>query len=227
MLRDIALTRAYQRSSRLPDAGQDSPDPSRFAVAALRPLSPEQLGWSVLQVTGRLPSRLERTERKMKEAAQKETQQKDENKQEPEDSVEVKPEDDASPADLGWQVHKKVYGDLQRELTTLFTVFSRLPGQLDNGFQPSVDQALFLLNSEQMLKFMKDSVLLDRLSHLENLDGLTDELYLAVLSRRPTDQERAEVARLFEGAVDRKQRYEVIRRIVWGQLLSAEFRLNH
>jgi hypothetical protein len=228
MLCEIALTRAYQRSSRLPDADQSSPpDPSRFAVAALRPLSPEQLGWSVLQVTGWLPSRLERTERKMKDAAQKETQQKDANKQETEDSVEVKRKNDANPADLDWQVHKKVYGDLQPELETLFSVFSRLPGQPNNGFQPSVDQALFLLNSEQMVKFMKESTLLDRLSHLEKPGKLADELYLAVLSRRPTDQERAEVERLVEGAVDRKQRYEVIRRIVWGQLVSAEFRLNH
>jgi hypothetical protein len=227
MLSEIALTRAYQRSSRLPDADQNSPDPSRFAVAALRPLSPEQLGWSMLQVTGRLPSRLERTARKMKEAAKEETQQKDANKQETEDSVEVKPEKDASPADLGWQVHKKVYGDLQPELKTLFNVFSRLPGQPDNGFQPSVDQALFLLNSEQMVKFMKESILLDRLSHLEKPDELAAELYLAVLSRYPTDQERAEVAKMVDGTVDRKQRYEVIRRIVWGQLVSAEFRLNH
>lgn len=204
LLRDIALTRTYQRSSRLPCAGKEScvPDASRFAVAALRPLSPEQLGWSVLQVTGRLPSRIERAEREMKE-------------------------EDASPADLRWQVHKKVYGDLQRELEPLFTVFSRLPGQPDNGFQPSVDQALFLLNSEQMIKFMNESVLLDRLSRLDKPDELADELYLAVLSRRPTDEERAEETELVKGACDQEQRHEVVRQIVWGQLLSAEFRLNH
>ena len=227
MFRDIALTRAYQRSSRLPNADQDSPDPSRFSVAALRPLSPEQLGWSVLQVTGRLPSRLERTERKMKEAAQKESQQKDANKSDTKDSVEPKPDDHASAAEVGWQVRKKVYGDFQRELQTLFTVFSRLPGQPDNGFQPSVDQALFLLNSEQMVKFMKESVLLDRLSHLQKPDELADELYLAVLSRHTTEEERSDVAELVEAASDRKQRREIVRQIVWGQLLSAEFRLNH
>ena len=230
LLRDIALTRTYQRSSQLPDADEKSgvPDPSQFAIATLRPLSPEQLGWSILQITGRLPSRLERTERKMLEAAQKKSQKNDDaQKDTTQDSAQPKRDDHASVADLRWQVYKKVYGDLQPELTTLFTVFSRLPGQPDNGFQPSVDQALYLLNSEQIVKFMKESVLLDRLSHVENSDKLADELYLAVLSRRPTDEEKADVRRLVEGVSDQKQRRAVVRQIVWGQLLSAEFRLNH
>ena len=228
LLRDIALTRTYQRSSRLPDAGEKPgvPDPSRFSVAALRPLSPEQLGWSVLQVTGRLPSRIERTTRKLHEAAQKESQEKDDADGDT-GSDASEPNDQTTAVDLSWKVHKEVYADLRRELETLFGVFSGLPGQPDNGFQPSVDQALFLLNSEQVIKFMRESVLLDSLSHMEKADELAEELYLAVFSRRATDEERVEVAELVKDVSDLKQRREAVRRIVWGQLLSAEFRLNH
>ena len=90
-----------------------------------------------------------------------------------------------------------------------------------------MDQALFLLNSEQMVKFMNESVLVDRLSDLENPIELADEIFLAVLSRFPTAEERADVAELVDGISERQARREAVRRMVWGQLLSAEFRLNH
>jgi hypothetical protein len=50
-LRELLLSATYQRSSELP-AGVDSVPPDSFAVAALRPLSPEQLAWSLMQATG-------------------------------------------------------------------------------------------------------------------------------------------------------------------------------
>src|SRR5262249_7805598 len=50
-LRELALSQTYQRSSQ-PPAGVREPDPGAFAVAALKPLSPEQLAWSVMQATG-------------------------------------------------------------------------------------------------------------------------------------------------------------------------------
>ncbi|HEY8505187.1 MAG TPA: DUF1549 domain-containing protein, partial [Gemmataceae bacterium] len=51
LLREIALSKTYQRSSALPE-GATEPPPQRFAVAALKPLSAEQLAWSVMQATG-------------------------------------------------------------------------------------------------------------------------------------------------------------------------------
>lgn len=230
LLREIALTRTYQRSSRLP-TGADPMRPSRpseFTVAALRPLTPEQLGWSMLQVTGRLPSRVERFERKLREA----TEQKADEKAKTEPALQK-----TSPAsstaggeveDRSWQAHQQAYRELGRELDSLFLVFSRLPGQSDNGFQPSVDQALFLLNSEQMVKFTTDFQLLDQLTTLAGKpDELSTQLYLSVLSRRPDDKEQQEVAKLLAGTENRDQLRQAIRRIIWGLLVSAEFRLNH
>ncbi|MCS7046526.1 MAG: DUF1549 and DUF1553 domain-containing protein, partial [Gemmataceae bacterium] len=53
LLRDVALSQTYQRSSALPPNVQEV-DPAKFAVFPLRPLSPEQLAWSLLQATGQL-----------------------------------------------------------------------------------------------------------------------------------------------------------------------------
>ena len=79
-----------------------------------------------------------------------------------------------------------------------------------------------------MVKFTRDFQLLDRLTKLaDKPDELASRLYLAILSRPPADEERREVTRLLEGSENRDQRRQVIRRIIWGLLVSAEFRLNH
>ena len=237
LLREIALTRAYQRSSRLPEGADPKRPPAArdFVVAALRPLTPEQLGWSVMQVTGRLSSRIERFDRKLREAAEKKPEKKPEKN--PEKASAKTPQTGpppidsdapAGPDERNWQAHRQAYRELATELSGLFTVFSRLPGQPDNGFQPSVDQALFLLNSEQMVKFTGDFPLLDRLTPLaDKPDDLVSGLYLSILARLPADEERREVAGLLAGTKTVEERRAVIRRIIWGLLVSAEFRLNH
>jgi hypothetical protein len=50
LLRAIVLSDAYQRSSEGPK-GKDI-DPKSFAVASLKPLTPEQFAWSLMQATG-------------------------------------------------------------------------------------------------------------------------------------------------------------------------------
>jgi hypothetical protein len=49
MLRELALSETYQRSSELPLGVKEPP---LYAVALLKPQSPEQLAWSLLQATG-------------------------------------------------------------------------------------------------------------------------------------------------------------------------------
>ncbi|HEY4261861.1 MAG TPA: DUF1549 domain-containing protein [Schlesneria sp.] len=55
LLRELALSRAYQRSSVLPAGLEREPLPEKYVVAIEKPLSTEQLLWSVLQATGELP----------------------------------------------------------------------------------------------------------------------------------------------------------------------------
>jgi hypothetical protein len=51
LLREIALSQAYQRSSELP-SGVSEPPEDRYLVAILKPLSAEQLAWAAAQATG-------------------------------------------------------------------------------------------------------------------------------------------------------------------------------
>ncbi len=50
-LRELTLSQTYQRSSEVP-SGIKEVEPARSNVANLKPLSPEQLAWSLLQATG-------------------------------------------------------------------------------------------------------------------------------------------------------------------------------
>jgi len=205
LLREIALSQTYQRSSVLPDGVRELPDDA-FALARLRGLSAEQLSWSILQATGRIEQYFSQIEARRKTAA-------------------AMP-DEAQPA---WKLRLTLLEPLDRQARTLTAVFAGLPGQLEEEFQPVVDQALHLLNSPTMLPLLQDppSTLLTRLTTINDAEALADELYLSVLSRRPEADELAEVRRLIESSSSPAERREPLLGMVWGLLLSSEFRLNH
>lgn len=118
---------------------------------------------------------------------------------------------------------------LERQVRPLITVFAGLPGQPDDGFQPVVDQALHLLNSPMMLPLLQEEpgTLLDRLTAISEADRLADELYLSVLSRRPNARETAQVHKVIESKNSPEELREPLTSLIWGLLLSSEFRLNH
>jgi Protein of unknown function (DUF1549)/Protein of unknown function (DUF1553) len=67
-LRELALSQTYQRSSELPSGVKEVP-PELFAVAALKPLTPEQLAWSTMQATGLIAAERQAPGKKLDEAA--------------------------------------------------------------------------------------------------------------------------------------------------------------
>jgi hypothetical protein len=50
-LRELALSQTYQRSSELPPGVKEA-SPASYTVALLKPLTPEQLAWSIMQAAG-------------------------------------------------------------------------------------------------------------------------------------------------------------------------------
>ncbi len=87
--------------------------------------------------------------------------------------------------------------------------------------------ALFLLNDDVMIALLRprNSNLVERLAVLADSDRLAEELYVSVLTRRPTPEERADVASYVAGhAADRAK---AIERLAWSLLASAEFLINH
>lgn len=204
-LREIALSQTYQRSSILPDGVRELPDEA-FAVAPLRGLTAEQFSWSLLQATGRLEHHFNQIEAKQK-------------------ATEAKL-DDTQPA---WKRRIANQEPLERQTRALITVFAGLPGQPEGDFQPVVDQTLHLLNSPTMPPLLQDasSTLLTRLIAIADAEPLSDELYLSVLSRRPDADETAEIQRLLQPITKPAERRELVLSLIWGLMLSSEFRLNH
>ena len=198
-LREIALSQTYQRSSVLPKAVSEVPVEA-FAVAPLRGLSAEQLRWSLLQATGRMEMHFARPA--------------------------PKPKGSEGPE---WKSRLERYAPLERQSSALAAAFAGLPGQPDGGFQPVVDQALFLKNSPKLLPLLQDEpgTLLANLAATREVETLAEELYLAILTRRPTREETAEVKNLLDSAKTLADRKAKLQAMMWGLLLSAEFRLNH
>ncbi len=212
-MRELVLSDAYQRSSVLPQGVKELPDEA-FAVAPLRGLTAEQLRWSFLQATGRVElhhAKLDATAKKSPPA-----------KQPPMDQRPSEPE----PA---WKIKHQRHEALERQSAALITAFAGLPGQAEAEFQPVVDQALFLRNSTRLLPLLQDEpgTTLSKLATITEVEPIADELYLTVLSRRPTTDEINAVQQLLATTKTPAERREPLQALMWGLLLSAEFRLNH
>lgn len=208
LLREMMLSQTYQRSSVLPEGAADLPVDA-FAAAPLRGLSPEQLSWSLLQATGRLERQLSRAAVSTKANAPGPGET-----------------DNPPPA---WKARLAQLAPLEREVQSLVSVFAGLPGTPDGEFQPVVDQALYLLNSPAMLPLLQKppSTLLERLIQLPDADSMAEELYLSILSRRPSAEEVDQVRSMVAPAGTPEARREPVTALMWGLLLSSEFRLNH
>lgn len=184
MLGQLARTQAYQRSSLLPEGVAHMP-PERFATALEKPLSAEQLCWSVLEATGQRAAVL------------------------------------AAPTEEGKPSRAEAL------LTRFRAAFANPPKEPEIKFAPTVKGALFVLNDDEVLGWLRpaDGNLVARLAALEDPAQLAQELYLAVLSRPATPEEVQEVTSYLGDATDR--RVERIGHLAWALLASAEFSVNH
>ncbi len=96
----------------------------------------------------------------------------------------------------------------------------------EDGFNPSLKAALFVLNDDAVLSWLtpRPGNLVERLSKLE--DGrVAEELYLGMLTRRPTAEERETVAEYLEKHTER--RTAALGNLAWSLLSSTEFCTNH
>ena len=173
LLRQIALSDTYQRSSEVPAGLTDVP-PDRYLVANLKPLSPEQLAYAVVQATG--------------------------------------------PA--------QAVPDGKANVAAFVKVFGGRPGEPEDAFAATLDQSLFLKNGAVVrgLIAAKPGSLVDRLAKRTDPDAVADELFVSVLTRPPTDDERRDVAAALK---DVKDRPAALAELAWALVASAEFRFNH
>jgi hypothetical protein len=105
--------------------------------------------------------------------------------------------------------------------------FANPPREPETQFAPSVKAALFILNDAVVLGWLKPQGgnLVERLAGMTDPATLADELYLSVLSRLPSAEERADVAAYVEKHA--AERPKALGQLVWSLLASTEFSVNH
>ncbi|HQU41330.1 MAG TPA: DUF1553 domain-containing protein [Pirellulales bacterium] len=118
----------------------------------------------------------------------------------------------------------KPYAELQAKF---IKAFANAPREPEDAFSPSLASALFVLHDAAVLEMLasRPGNLVDRLDTMADTDQIAEELYLALLTRFPTDEERAEVADYLAGHPDRRS--ATLGQLAWALLASTEFCVNH
>ncbi len=187
LLRELALTQTYARSSILPTDAKDAAE-ELFTVAKERPLAAEQLARAFLAATG-----------------------------EQERVIEGK----------GWDgiEGKKV---ARKEFEKAFTsAFANAVKEPELAVNPTLRAALFLRNNDLVLWALqrRKGNLMDRLGAMSDAAQIADELYVSILTRPPTAEEKTEVATyLTKHQADREK---ALGHYAWAMLSSMEFFANH
>ena len=213
LLRELALTSTYQRASDHPSIDPNQLPPQSYSVALLKPLSPEQLGWSVLEATGvsaayraGVQSEIDGDTRLAHILASDEARQRQ--------GIEI--------------AERRFYERLAPSLGEFINLFGGPPGSPAPGFQATVHQALFFGNGGTVRSWLAPSGgnLLARAAALPDSSSQVEEIYLTVLTRRPDIEERTLAVDALN-ARPAAERPAALEELAWALLASAEFRLNH
>lgn len=224
LVRALVLTQTYHRSSEPPPGtetsagagtgtGDGGTPAATLAVAALKPLTPEQLAWSVMQGLGLVA------------AARRQAEQRLEGN---DPRIRVLFQTDAKRQALrASMLEEAMHDHLQGSVEPFVRQFAGAAGQPQDATEPTVHQALFLGNGQPIQSWLAPSGdnLTARLAAMPDTSSLAEELYLSLYTRRPTEDERAEVARYLAGRGP--ERGPALQELVWALLASTEFRFNH
>lgn len=180
----------------------------RAFVASLKPLTPEQLALATMQATGRLEIQRLSAEAAVTAALKKENKT-------------------AEPAEFAASVEQSVHAALAGEVAAFVSVLAPGSGPGITEYQSTVQEALFLKNGPKVSAWAKPAGenLAERMRKAATPADVAEELYLSVLTRRPTSEEAEVVAKHLTGRDADK--VVAIEEMIWGLLTSAEFRFSH
>ncbi|MFO0789017.1 MAG: DUF1549 domain-containing protein [Pirellulales bacterium] len=183
-----------------------------FTIASLKPLTPEQMCWSVFRVTG-VYDRYWQTEVAELDKAKPLT--------------EAQKKDAAQLAARQAELEQRTFDKLKGNIGTFVAFYGAAAGQPQGDFFATADQALFVANGGSVNSWVApagDNVT-ERIVKQPDPQAAADELYLSVFTRKPTDAERADIVNYLK---DRAQdKAAAAQELVWALLNSAEFRFNH
>jgi hypothetical protein len=187
LIRELALTRIYERASLIP-GDMKNPPGNLFTVAMERPLSAEQLARAFLTATGEYERVI---------------------------------------AGRGWEgIEAKKYtsADFQK---AFFGAFANAAKEPELTVNPSLKAALFLRNNELVLWSLqkRPGNLIDRVFAMTDPAQIADELYFSIVTRPPSEQEKAELAAYLTKHSASRER--TLGHYAWALLSSMEFFTNH
>ena len=184
----------------------------RFSVNRLEHLSPEQMAWSMMEATGVIEN-------------QRTAGVSDANKTLPIDPK--SPADATRIAERERHIEAFVYEKTKGNIGAFVKLFAHSGGQPQRDFFATVDQALFFANGGTVQSWLNPSGdnLTARLNKLTEPPAIADELYISLLTRRPTEEETKDVVAYLESRPEDK--LNAMKEMAWALLTSAEFRFSY
>ena len=184
---------------------------ARFGLAPLKPLSPEQLCWTVFKVTTVYDRYVAAEEAELSKTVP---------------LTEELKKDPAALAARASLLEQRAWDKLKGNLGSYVAMYGGAPGQPQTDFYASPDQALFTANGSAINSWVAPAGgnAAERIIKATDPRVAAEELYLGVLTRMPTEDEVNEVTAFLAARPDRSR---AAQELVWGLLSSAEFRFNH
>jgi hypothetical protein len=184
----------------------------QLVVSSLTPLTPEQLAWSLMEVTGVMENQIQAELNELNKTEPLTAEQEDQT-----DLVTKRRH----------QAEKKAREKLLGSVNVFVSLFGHGAGQPQDGFFATVDQSLFFANAGTVQGWIAQggNSLYQRLLKTEQAESFADELYLSVYCRPPSQDELTLVTDyLNRDGVDRAT---TARELIWALVTSSEFRFNH
>lgn len=183
-----------------------------FTLASLKPLSAEQLCWSVFRATGVYDRHWQAEVAELDKTSPLTDEQK---------------HDPAQLATREAELELRTFNKLKDNINTFVSLYAAAAGQPQGDFFATPDQALFAANGGAINSWVApaENNVTDRIIKQSDPRVAAEELYLSVLSRMPTDEEVKDVVDYL--ASRGEDRTAAAQELVWSLLNLAEFRFNH
>jgi hypothetical protein len=185
----------------------------RLALGSIRALAPEQLAWSMMQASGLMANHRTAEINAWNQANPAA------------DEAAANAPERIAARDVA--VEQKNFDQLAGNVGPFIPLFAAAAGQPQDDFYATADQALFFANGGHVRGWLNPggANLAARLGKVTESRPLAEELYLSVLTRKPTDSEVADVETYL--AARPSDRAAAIQELAWSLMTSAEFRFNH
>lgn len=183
----------------------------RFAAKSLVPMSPEQIGWSTLVVTGVMNNYIAKHAAELEKATPATPEQLT-------DAAWVKARHD--------EAVRLARTELAGNITIFVNLYGAGPGQPQGDFFATADQALFTSNGGTLFSWSAPSAanVTQQVSAATEPIQAATLLYRGILGRDPLPAETAAVDQFLQS--DPNQRARLAQEMVWGLMAGAEFRFR-